>query len=153
MEGETPDIKPIAAGAGVIVGKRYLIQMRSQDRVERMKRDRRERKKIDGLSGIISRVLENTIPRRLSQYNAVTRTRVSLDKPFVREEKECLVLPVPKMSAALTWPGDHHWTPNIKTIEVLSKDRLWLAVKIVEEQIGVGPRIVHLKEGPTMKFV
>ena len=107
--------------------------MSRHDRVERMKRDRRERKKIDGLSGIISRVLENTIPRRLSQYNAVTRTRVSLDKPFVRKEKECLVLPVPKMSAALTWPGDHHRTPNVKTIEMLSKDWLRLVIKIVEE--------------------
>src|SRR5882724_2569625 len=127
--------------------------MRSQDRVERMKRDRRERKKIDRLSGAASGVLENTISRRLSQHNAVTRTRVSLDKPFVREEKECLVLPVPKMSAALTWPGDHHRTPNVKTIEMLPKDWLRLVIKIVEEQIGVGPRIVQLKEGSTMKFV
>src|SRR6266404_2940465 len=127
--------------------------MSRHDRVERMKRDRGERKKIDRLSGTASRVLETTISRRLSQHNAATRTRVSLDKLFVREEKECPVLPVPKMSAALTWPGDHHWAPNVKTIEMLPKDWLWLAIKIVEEQIGVGPRIVQLKEGSAMKFV
>ena len=127
--------------------------MSRHDRVERMKRDRRERKKIDRLSGIGSRILENTISRRLSQYNAVTRTRVSLDKLFVREEKECPVLPVPKVPAALTWLRDHHWAPNVKTIEMLPKDWLWLAIKIIIEQVGVGPRIVQLKKGPTMEFV
>src|SRR5438067_206435 len=106
------------------------------DRVERMKRDRGERKKIDRLSGTASRVLENTIPRRLSQYNAVTRTRVSLDKLFVREEKECLVLPVPKMSAALTWLGDHHWAPNVKTIEMLPKIGFGWPLKLLKNKLA-----------------
>src|SRR5258705_2491413 len=118
-----------------------------------MKWYRREVKKIDRLSGTASRILKNTVPCRLSQHSAVTRTRVSLDKLFVREEKECLVLSAPKRWPTFAKFREVHRPADIKTIEMLPEDRLWLAIVIVQKQVSVSPGIVQLKEGSTMEFV
>ena len=72
VEGEATNIETIAAGAVSIIGKRYQPEMSRHERIQRMEWDRREGQKIDRLSGAPSRILENTVPCRLRQHNAVT---------------------------------------------------------------------------------
>ena len=71
--------------------------MGRQDWIQRMEGNLGLRKKIDRLNASRGRVLEYALPGALRQDSAVTRTRVILDKPLVREEEERLVLSVPNV--------------------------------------------------------
>src|SRR5215510_8903437 len=92
-------------------------------------------KKIDGLNRTTNRVLKYAVPSCLSQDSAVTRTRVALDKPFVREEKERLVFSAPIRFSTFAKSRSVDWPSNVKTIVVLPQYRFWRAIEIIEPGI------------------
>ena len=55
-----------------------------------MERDLGLVEKINRLNHTAGRIPKNTVPGLLSQDSTVTRTRIALDKPFVREKKNAL---------------------------------------------------------------
>src|ERR1700752_1195592 len=122
-------------------------------RIQRMEGDLGLRKKINRLNRTADRISKNTVPGLLGQDCAVTRTRVTLHKPFVREEKERCVLPAPIRWTAFAKSGGVHWSANIKTIVVLPQDWLCCSIEIIEPCICVGPAIDYLEEGSAVEIV
>ena len=153
IELEATDVEIIAVSTGGIVGNRYLIKMGRHDRIQRIEGDAGGREKINRVSYTAGRIPVYAQPGLWSQDGAVSRTRITLDKLFVREEEERSVFPARNGPATFAKAREVHWSANIKTIVMLTQDRLGRFYGLVEPGIGVGSIINNLKECSTVVVV